>query len=342
MKLGTIVAALLLLRPALPARAAGAPEIAPAVAKLRAVVDRWRSVPAFRAEIEFKTWMLSSVLYGPSTVRKGGAVKEQGPSDPRSAPDDKVELSARMTFLVAGRKYRFFQEYTDCKAMPEMAEMATEVAYNGKLFQYVKPAASLMEYSKKESVGRLNSFIPFPQLQPLQFLCVGTVESRANMVQWPELFNDKLVRDRLSKGVVGSIKTKSRQRPTVTFGGGKWEGEPVAYRVYVDGPDGQPSQIDYVDGRGTAVADTKFEYAVPGGGGAWSVPMRMTMTCYPSGGKVVFSMTADTKKIEIAPKLAEDEFTIDFTSVNTVIDRDARKTVAGANAGTPRPAKKGG
>ncbi len=293
------------------------------VANLKDAIGALRDLPSIRVEVEWKMWVLTSAF-----KRKSVLNQERSPSAPPQSLPERLEMEARETFIAKGQRYRISQEYD--KKSPGLT---IDAAFDEEHFQFLQRAGSVLWYSKKQQRNFMMALCPIPQLQPLQFLSVKPMGKYNAEIAWPDIFDDKLIHDRLAKGVAGMTKTKSGDRPTVTFPGGKFDGQPVSFRLFVDGPNGQPAETDYVDEKGRVIFEAKFEYSQPIPTKNRWVPVRVVTNCFDAHGKIVASTSAVTTKLEIDPKLAEDAFTIDLLSANTVIDIDAKKAIKGTSFG---------
>jgi hypothetical protein len=301
-----------------------ASSLPPELANLASLVAQWRSTAGFRAETHWKQSIRSSVLTG------GAGLKAKADAGPAPAAD--VELAANAVFIAAGREYRLTQEYkTDL-----MRNLSFDAAYDGKRFELLFRSMSQLRYGKDQDRKFLALFLPVVQIEPLQFLSATKVGKNMAYVAWPDLFADeKLVSARLHSGVIGAIGSGDRKRPVVTFGGGLYEGQPISYRLIIDGPAGQPSEVDYVDGAGELRYQMSFSYSRAKGGKDRWVPTRMESKAFDRAGEVIVSSVAETTSIDLNPNFAEDAFTIDLLSANTVYDMDARKTLSGREVVAP-------
>lgn len=302
------------------------PELAPEVKNLASLVVRLRSMPGVSVTVEWRAWYRRGLWdWHKHAAPRGGPGSVHGWPPRAPATGDKIEFSAKSRFLAAGRKYRLSQEYDS-----SMPEMAFEAAYDGRRFELLLKNASELRFTATESRDLLNPFLPVVQLQPIAFVGAGDAHNPRARVQWSDLFDEKRVSDRLAKGVVATFGSGAETRPVVKFDvGAVSDGRPVVYRVFVDGPDGQPKQIDEVDPAGAILGRTKFEYAAPGTGMPWAVPIGVDYTYFDDEGRVGASIVAHSTRVEIAPKLSEDAFSIDLMSANSVLDVDSGKYLKG-------------
>lgn len=302
------------------AASSGRDVIEPQLRRLESAIGRWRTASAIRAQTEW------TVRFPMSILKTGAVPSAAKPGSLASGtPPEEFEASASATFIAQGLKYHLSQEYTS----DLMRAMSMDVAYDGKHFQLLEKVSSELSYSKAERGDYLGIFLPVVQLQPFQFLSVRQLGRNTLCVSWPDLFNEKLVHERLRNGTVGSFKAGSAERPIVTFSGGKFEGQQFSYRVFVDGPDGQPTQIDYVGSRGNVLFEIRLDYTKANCDVNWSVATKMTTRAFNDDGKPFISTAANTKEIDLAADVAEDAFTIDLLSANTVFDMDAGKALVG-------------
>lgn len=282
-----------------------------------------RAMPPFKTTVEWKIWYLTGVLKKSVAVTKpdgspGARKKVLRPQ----ASGTRVDYSVKAAFAAAGRKYRITQACDS--SMPEEAYAAS---YDGAQFRFHLMAASELQYSRKQRRELLDNFFSPVQLAPFEFASRADSQRAQSDLAWPDLFDEEQLQRRLAMGVPGSLDTPAGKRRFVTFDvSTKSEATPLVYRVFVDRPDGQPSEIDKMDRKGSVWTATKFEYAEPKGIG-FAIPVGLESVYYDEDGKVGCSMTAKTTKLEIDPKLPEDAFTIDFVSANTVMDLDAGKPV---------------
>ncbi len=289
-------------------------KLAPELAGLKASIDSWRLIGGLHSEVKWKSWILWS-----SVQRQIGT---DAPPPVQSA-SDKLEFEAKVTFLAEGRKYRITQEYDR-----KMPGMSVDIAFDEKHFQFFSKRGSALHYGKSQDRSLLMAAKPIVQLQPFQYLPVKQFAGRTTFsAAPPDLLDDALISERLRKAVVGKIHTPAGDRPIVTFAGEKFDGEPVGCRVYVDGPDGLPAQMDYIDRRGKAVVTTTFEYSLPLGSRHWRLATGVATSCFDSDGKIASLSVATTEKLEVNPLIPDGAFSIDLTDANTVYDRDAQRFI---------------
>ncbi len=292
------------------------------VAKLKIQIDHWRSIRGIRAEAQWKVWM------DWARVRRERAITpDQEKASRRDRLPDELHRQSTTTLIADGCHYRISEQYD--KNSTDMAGESFEAALDAHFFQFLQNNSRL-QYGNTEDRVVASIAGQTLQLEPLQFIC-GTETDQGDtlFVSWPDLANDKLIDERLHMGVVGTTETPSGKRPTVTFPCGKMDGKPISYRLYVDGPAGQPSQIDYVNGEGKVIIETKYEYSNATDKLPWPVPVRMSERNFYPKGQLIATAEANATKLEINPDLEDDAFTIDITDVNHVYDMDANKTLKG-------------